>query len=134
MLANLRGNLYVQFLVITSCFTVPLLWKKRPKFSTEKPRSPHLFSRNLLYPLVNITDLCFISSTQIFVLCLSITSARHCKFLHIVPTSWMAYFSTKKTNSNIRISYSRKYNHSKKEYILCKKINDSVGSNKAEQY
>ena len=35
-------------------------------------------------------------------------------------------FLNQKTNNNIRISYSLKYNHSKKEYILYEKINDSV--------
>ena len=32
------------------------------------------------------------------------------------------------------MSYSLKYNHSKKEYILYEKINGSVGWNKGEQY
>ena len=36
-------------------------------------------------------------------------------------------FLNQKTNNNIRISYSLKYNHSKKEYILYEKINGSVG-------
>ena len=43
-------------------------------------------------------------------------------------------FLNQKTNNNIRISYSLKYNHSKKEYILYEKINGSVGWNKGEQY
>ena len=55
-------------LCIVSCFTFPLLWKKRPKFSTEKSPSLCLFSRNLLYPLVNVTDFSFISLTQILIL------------------------------------------------------------------
>ena len=69
-LGNLWGNLYVQFLMIISCFTFPLLWKKRPKFFTEKSPSSRLFSGNLLFPLVNVTDFSLISFTQIFVLCL----------------------------------------------------------------
>ena len=43
-------------------------------------------------------------------------------------------FLNQKTNNNIRISYSLKYNHSKKEYIFYEKINGSVGWNKGEQY
>ena len=70
LLDNLWGNLYVPFLVIISCFTFPLLWKKRPKFSTKKSSYPHLFSRILLFPLVNVRDFSFISLTHIFVLCL----------------------------------------------------------------
>ena len=70
LFGNLWGNLCVQFLVIISCFTFPLLWKKRPKFSTEKSPSPRWFWRNLLFPLVNVTDFSFIFLTQIFVLCL----------------------------------------------------------------
>ena len=69
-LGNLWGNLYVQFLMIISCFTFPLLWKKRPKFFTEKSPSSRLFLGNLLFPLVNVTDFSLISFTQIFVLCL----------------------------------------------------------------
>ena len=69
-LGNLWGNLYVQFLMIISCFTFPLLWKKRPKSFTEKSPSSRLFSGNLLFPLVNVTDFSLISFTQIFVLCL----------------------------------------------------------------
>ena len=42
-------------------------------------------------------------------------------------------FLNQKTN-NIRISYSLKYNHSKKEYILYEKIDVSLGWNKGEQY
>ena len=49
-------------------YTFPLLWKKRPKFSTEKLPSPRRFWRNLLFPLENVTDFSFIFLTQIFVL------------------------------------------------------------------
>ena len=47
LFGNLWGNSCVQFLMIISCFTFPLLWKKRPKFSTEKSPSPCWFWRNL---------------------------------------------------------------------------------------
>ena len=70
LFGNLWDNLCGQFLVIISCFAFPLLWKKRPKFSTEKSPSPRWFWRNLLFPLVNVTDFSFIFLTQIFVLCL----------------------------------------------------------------
>ena len=42
-------------------------------------------------------------------------------------------FLNQKTN-NIQISYSLKYVHSKKEYILYEEMNGSVGWNKGEQY
>ena len=70
LFSNLWGKLCVQFLVIISCFKFPLVWKKRPKFSTEKSPSPCWFWRDLLFPLVNVTDFSFIFLTQIFVLCL----------------------------------------------------------------
>ena len=114
--------------MIISCFTFPLPWKKRPKFSTEKVAFPCLFTRNLLYPLVNVTNFSFISLTQIFVLCLWITSARHSKFsISYLLNGWL--ISQPKINNNIRISYSLTYSHSKKEHILYEKINGSVGWN-----
>ena len=70
LFGNFRDNLHVQFLAIISYFTFPPLWKKRPKFSPEKSPPPRLFSRKLLFSLVNATDFSLISLTQIFVLCL----------------------------------------------------------------
>ena len=42
-------------------------------------------------------------------------------------------FLNQKTN-NIRILYSLKYNHSKKQYIIYQKIDGNVEWNKREQY
>ena len=66
-------------------FYVSTTLKEETRILHIKVTLPRLFSRNLLYLLVNVTDFSFISLTQVFVPCLSITSARHCKFLHTVP-------------------------------------------------
>ena len=71
------GNLYVQFLVIISCFTFPLPhaygfnFEKRDLNSPQKSHPsllPPGFWRNLFFPLANRTDFSFISLTQNFVL------------------------------------------------------------------
>ena len=51
------------------------------------------------------------------------------------PTYLMdGIFRNQKPNNNIRISYSLKYKHPKKEYILYEKINGSVKWNEGVQY
>ena len=58
-------------------FYVSTTLKEETKILLRKVTLPRLFSRNLLYALVNVIDFSFISLTQIFVLCLYITSATH---------------------------------------------------------